>query len=381
MKKNVRVMSLLAPLALAAATSAGAACPAWVSMAAMFNKDNKVDCTNYGSLQVLDFYGKTKAQFIDGLGPLASLIDAKDLAFIPDGVSINKVAYIDAQTDKCEGGTACELELKVSKDLDVQFVYVYRAFKKDVFSTLTLPFDLNTGDVKALNMVLEFNGVKQKEIDGEKKTVVSMKKVWEKGKTAKTLEAYKPYLIKMSDEAMNVSTEGVTIKKLPSSDIMSDKAPMWQDVNGWVFFGTLKGYQWTEEDEYYTQFKGISYGFAAEAAGSIVAGQFVKAGEGSWIGPFRAFLFEVSEIGADAGISTVRSSVGKTPSTFKLPEQMDVVIEDEDEQQTTTIGRLNTRTGEFLKAETRVFDLKGRNINGSAPRARGAYYGKKSVVR
>ena len=124
-----------------------------------------------------------------------------------------------------------------------------------------------------------------------------------------------------------------------------------------------------------------SYGFAAEAADGIEVGQFVKAGDGAWISPFRAFLFEQKEIGASGELQTVRSNVGKSVPTYKLPEVMDVVIEDDDEQQTTTIGRLNTRSGEFIKAETRVFDLKGRNVNGNAPRARGAYYGKKSVVR
>jgi len=59
-----------------------------------------------------------------------------------------------------------------------------------------------------------------------------------------------------------------------------------------------------------------------------------------------------------------------------LPESIDVLFIDEDEngEQTTFMARMNTRTGEFKML--RNYDLKGRKLNG-APKARGAYYGKR----
>ena len=68
-------------------------------------------------------------------------------------------------------------------------------------------------------------------------------------------------------------------------------------------------------------------------------------------------------------------------SVSVLPERMKVVlVEDGDDgvEHTTVIGHINTRTGEF-KME-RAYDLKGRKLNGT-PKARGAYYGKKKLVK
>lgn len=69
---------------------------------------------------------------------------------------------------------------------------------------------------------------------------------------------------------------------------------------------------------------------------------------------------------------------------MSLPENIDVVIEEDDvpatEPKTTVIGSFNTRTGEFkMNTVNRVYDLKGRFVGNSANKARGAYYGKKTV--
>ena len=57
-----------------------------------------------------------------------------------------------------------------------------------------------------------------------------------------------------------------------------------------------------------------------------------------------------------------------------LPDEIDVLEEDEDGEHTTLIGRINTRTGEFKML--RDHDLKGRKLYGK-PAAHKAYYGKK----
>ena len=60
-----------------------------------------------------------------------------------------------------------------------------------------------------------------------------------------------------------------------------------------------------------------------------------------------------------------------------LPESMDVVIVSrEDEEKTTVIGTLDTRTGEIrMNRGSRTFDLKGRGISGK-PKAKGVYLKK-----
>ena len=380
MKKNIRALSVLAPLALAAATSAGATCLTSIPPMA-------ASCTNYGPVQFYQmskaFDGKTKAELMETAAQLAAFgvidpIDPADVAFIPDGVELHNFAYIDGD-QKCELNDE-ECELAIKKDFEAQFVYFNRTFTEGAFSTMTLPFELNTAEATGLAMVLKFNGITKNKTTG--KMEVSMKRVWDPNKKAYkadvTLEAYKPYMVKMSGTSLGINMKNVTLKASPEADDIGD------ELSGWVFKGTTKGYQWVDDDASLKKdvnMRKYSYGFAAEAADGIEVGQFVKAGDGAWISPFRAFLFEQKEIGASGELQTVRSNVGKSVPTYKLPEVMDVVIEDDDEQQTTTIGRLNTRSGEFIKAETRVFDLKGRNVNGNAPRARGAYYGKKSVVR
>ena len=54
---------------------------------------------------------------------------------------------------------------------------------------------------------------------------------------------------------------------------------------------------------------------------------------------------------------------------------MDVVIvsSTDGSEQTTVIGRIDTRSGEFKMI--RSYDLKGRKLN-NAPKVQGAYYGK-----
>ena len=87
--------------------------------------------------------------------------------------------------------------------------------------------------------------------------------------------------------------------------------------------------------------------------------------------PFRASIFNLKAMQQPGGI---------TKPVPALPESLDVVIANTSESGngTTAIGRINTRTGEFMM--NRNFDIKGRKLNG-APKARGAYYGKKVLKK
>lgn len=59
---------------------------------------------------------------------------------------------------------------------------------------------------------------------------------------------------------------------------------------------------------------------------------------------------------------------------------MNIVIEG-DNNETTVIGKFNTRTGEMrMNSMKHTYDLKGRRVNGTN-NARGAYYGKKVLMK
>ena len=71
---------------------------------------------------------------------------------------------------------------------------------------------------------------------------------------------------------------------------------------------------------------------------------------------------------------------GESATFAAIPETIDVdfIENGENGERTTFVGRLNTRTGEFLM--NRDYDLKGRKVN-NASKAHGAYYGKKVLKK
>ena len=251
----------------------------------------------------------------------------------------------------------------IEEDVSVDAVEFNRKFSPDAFSTMTFPFDVETDKLEGLSMVLKFNGLRQKE---DKSWSVRMKKFWEKGVTAvqKKLDAYTPYMVLMNDESLAVKG-AVTLKK-------TVEAVSEVDGSEWEFRGTTAYKKWKTGDPEL----GRVYGFAAESKDGISVGQFVKAGAGAWIPPYRAYLYK------KPAASGVRSSIagGKSFATMNLPDEIDVEIEDDDgdEPKTTVVGKFNTRTGEFRmnSGAARTFDVKGRNVGDKANKARGTYYKK-----
>ena len=256
--------------------------------------------------------------------------------------------------------------LNSQQDLDVDGVFLSRNWTPNVFSTLMLPFDVNTANVRGVEMVLKFNGIKQKE---DKSLAVSMKKVWHKGVSKKDadINAYTPYMVLMNENSLRIYG-GVTFKKTvePVAKV---------EGSDWEFHGTLEYKKWESGDADL----GRVYGFAAEASDGIDVGQFVRAGAGAYIYPLRAYLLSPAKAQGVKG----NFAGAKSLSTMSLPETINVEIEDDDgsatEPKTTVIGQFNTRTGEFkmMNYNRGTFDLKGRRVNGDkANMARGAYYGK-----
>lgn len=255
------------------------------------------------------------------------------------------------------------------KDVSINNVAFNRTFTPNAFSTVVLPFEVNTANVENLEMVLRFNGIG---LDANGQKSVKMKVVWKPTKKHTLLEANNPYMVLMNDAAFKVNGP-VTFKQTKEAV---------QAIGNWEFRGMWQYKSWGKNDSEL----GKAYGFAASTDDNIVAGEFVKAGEGAWINPMRAYLLnnESTQKKAQGVRGNANGAYVLRTSSVReeLPEVMNVIVEDEDgessEKQTTVIGQFNTRTGEFkMNSKHSTFDVKGRSVGNQANKARGAYYSKK----
>ena len=269
------------------------------------------------------------------------------------------------------------------KDVAVEY---NRAFTVGAYSTIVLPFDVNTANVSGLQAVLYYNGIGK---DKNGKDAVKMKVLWaEKGviKDADgkdkeyehtTISANTPYLVKMNKPEFKVDGK-VTLKATTEA---VTKYPEWE----WEFRGTWEYKKWESGDPEL----GVAYGFAASSSddNKIQVGDFVKVGVGAWIRPMRAYLVKSDVVPKAQGVRAngayvMRPSVTQT----ELPEFMSIIVDngdgdDNNAEHTTVIGHFNTRTGEIkMNYDRGMFDLKGRRVNGTN-NARGAYYGKKVLKK
>ena len=271
----------------------------------------------------------------------------------------------------------------IPNNIDVSSVTMSRKFPINVYSTIVLPFSVNTQNVEGLKAVLYYNGIKTE----NKKSTIRMKVLWAEDGYMKDkngqpvyyqhtdMLANTPYLLLMKDETFAIT--GV------SSITLEATQPAETPKDNWTFCGTWKYKEWgpKQEDspENYDPETGYAYGFSAAASGDkINVGDFVRVGEGAWIRPMRAYLVRDDK---KAQLARANGAYVKRPSVVQeeLPEIMSIVIDNgrDDEEQTTVIGHFNTRTGEVkMIPQNRTFDIKGRNVGNKANKARGAYYGK-----
>jgi hypothetical protein len=276
---------------------------------------------------------------------------------------------------------------------DVPVVY-NRSFPANAYSTIMLPFDVNTANIEGPDAVLRYNGIKTV----NNVSSIRMKVVWATDKWVvangikdandnykqypdENLSANTPYLVQMGDatsedgKTVALKVNGtVTIKKTTDSDVTLDK---------WTFRGTWQYKRWDANDDEL----GYAYGFAASASetNNIKVGDFVKVGAGAWIRPMRAYLVKAELPKKAAQLARANGAYVMRPTVVpeELPELMSIVIDgdDDNEEHTTVIGHFNTRTGEIkMNYDRGKFDLKGRRVNGSN-NARGAYYGKKILKK
>ena len=294
-----------------------------------------------------------------------------------------KMAVIDGAYDGTDA-------VSIMDDIDVDAVVYNRSFPANAYSTILLPFDVNTANIEGPDAVLRYNGIKT--VDGA--SSIRMKVVWATDKWVVAngikdandnykqypdvnLNANTPYLVQMRNSKNNATVAlkvngAVTIKKT-----VDDVEP----INGWKFRGTWQYKKWVTGDPEL----GYAYGFAASASltNNIKVGDFVKVGAGAWIRPMRAYLVKAELPKKAAQLARANGAYVMRPTVVpeELPELMSIVIDgdDDNEEHTTVIGHFNTRTGEIkMNYDRGKFDLKGRRVNGEKPNARGAYYGKKA---
>ena len=257
-----------------------------------------------------------------------------------------------------------ELAEVLTEDVKVESVEFNREFPKNAYSTVVLPFDVNTNDLEGVLKVLAFDGLT---VDEKGQKAAGMKEVWSAETSTEhvDLKAYTPYIMMMSGENLVIKSS-VTLKKMEESVAV---------VDGWALRGTLEYKKWEENDPEI----GIVYGFAAGADEDlgVKVGDFVKVAAGAWINPMRAYLIKVlpKKVAAHSAYVTPVPSI-----TEELPDRMSIVIVKGDKNgedvHTTVIGQFNTRASEFrMNFVPRTYDLKGRSV-GEGRKARGVYLKK-----
>ena len=183
------------------------------------------------------------------------------------------------------------------------------------------------------------------------------------------MDAYTPYMVQMKGVELGFGVATTLVPTPATAEVSSG--------DGWTFKAALQKKVFTKDDTK----DGKIWGFAGEERNGAKIGKFVRFGKGAYVQPFRAYLESSSPQLVSASPNAqfaARPAIGETAS---LPDNIDVVIVsrgNDGEKHTTTIGKLNTRTGEFQML--RDYDLKGRKTN-ITNRAQGAYYGKKVLKK
>ena len=270
--------------------------------------------------------------------------------------------------------------VNIKEERVVDSVAIARTFTPGAYATVVFPFDLGVDQISDdCQMVATLASVK-KNADTGKWDTVAVKKIWEKtkGDTSESvqLKAYQPYMVLTKNTNLRVFGP---VTFVPTADAELE----YKIDDEWTMVSTLGYKKWTEEDE--DMNNRFIYGFAGENVDGAKIGQFVRGKAGAYINPLRAYL-KYTPLEMRSKPTALRSTPANKPKMTAsndeysdLPDVLTVVVLDADEngeEHTTVIGRINTRTGEFKMIPN--FDLKGRNVQGKA-KARGAYYGKKTI--
>ncbi|MBR6448650.1 MAG: hypothetical protein IKS96_01680 [Fibrobacter sp.] len=328
---------------------------------------------NFGPMQVLHVKGIEKDGFLASAAASAGI----DITGFPKDA--NSGLLIRGKDDDNKN------VMPVLADVDVDYVYLDRKFpikeSDNVTSTIMLPFKIATDNIAGAFEIFAFSRVADNKMfikavycsDDNKSSYCPKVRKEENG----TLTAYNAYIarLKVGSDKLEFNG-GVTLVKTPSGENPTD---VLGEDGDWAFRGTLNYKKWDKKvDDELTACGGKScvYGYAAS---DDKLGQFVRVGDGAYIFPFRGYLVNTNPPPPATPLAPANASYVLRP-TVDIPDELEIVV-DGDNGQTTSIGRFDTRTGEIhINNMKHTYDLKGRRVNGTN-NARGAYYGKKVLMK
>ncbi len=282
----------------------------------------------------------------------------------------------DNGTSATFDGTSLET-VSIPGDVTVNAVTLNRSFSAGKASTVMLPFDYTCNAKEDGGDFYDFVGVEKNEETNQ--WVATMTKV-------NQLKANTPYMFVAANDIDGITftlPEKVTLNTTGGGECQkADKG------SHWTFKGTYSYMKWTSDtkDAEYTQERadeiGKVYGFAGVAKDDIKLGDFVKAASGARIRPLTCYLIWNNTPNSTRGMT-------RAAGDEELPSSIVVRLlsnigpgnqGDDDNGGTTTIGTLDTETGEIDFGGR--YTLSGRKLD-TKPTQKGLYIhnGKKIVTK
>lgn len=266
------------------------------------------------------------------------------------------VAFIDDESNETP---------VIEKDINVDSVYYSRVFKASVPSTLMLPFSVPTW--KTGLSVFEY-------VDVVKDCDNCEYRINVRTNYSQEVKANTPYVVisEGRDLAISFNLKDINPSYVTLNTINKSKGALFtRGSYDWNIIGTYEYIKFTKP-------AGI-YGFAAKNKNETKMGDFKKAAcnekSCAFIRPFRAYL----QCSMTKKASAVKGLAKVAEETLdNLPETIEVRVVDADSG-TTSLGRINTYTGEFIKNDDRWYDMKGRKLQ-HKPTAKGTYYNNRKMV-
>ncbi len=258
-------------------------------------------------------------------------------------------------------------EVSIPEAITVKSVTLNRDFSNGKYATLMLPFSLNaneqTGQTLTGANIYQFVGVEK--VNGQWIATMQI--------PTSPLQANTPYLVEpvtgdLTDGKLTFNLNGgmVTLKTETSNEGSAN--------SDWQFVGTYTRLTYGTDP-----FIGHVYGFASKDKTvdgvDVKAGEFVYAKEGAAVPPLRCFLkYKNGE-----EFNGARAMSRHASPTDEMPQTITVRLLGANGE-TTGIGTLDTRTGEF--STDGWYDINGRKLSGK-PSKKGLYItnGKKVVIK
>ncbi len=302
-----------------------------------------------GQTLTLSYTGAVPAGYtLEGFSVNGTAIDGNSFTMPASNVTVTaNLVRLHIILDENETGNVLSTLCSTyqGKQVEVSFS---RQFSAGKASTICLPFPMTS---ISGGKVYEFQDVTYNSSEGWVATMVDATPNMVTETIANT-----PYLF-LPDADGNVTFSG-TIDNVPASVTAGTTKS-----GDWTFHGTYSRLDYGKEP-----FSGTVFGFAAtggkanDGRTDVTAGQFIKAADGAFIQPFRAYLtYSGSNSALQAPSRRVQSDV--------MPDRITVRLTGKGGG-TTAVGTIDTATGEVTIE--RWFNLNGQPVDGT-PAAPGLY--------